>query len=68
MSGRALWDISPAIRPGMPVWPGDTPYETRRTWQLDGSCPVNVSKITLSTHTGAHADAPFHYDEAGARC
>ena len=68
MAGRALWDISPAIRPGMPVWPGDTPYEARRTWQLDGSCPVNVSKITLSTHTGAHADAPFHYDEAGARC
>lgn len=67
MSERALWDISPTIRPGMPVWPGDTPFDAQRTWQLDESCPVNVSMITMSTHTGAHADAPFHYDEAGAR-
>lgn len=28
--------------------------------------PVNVSRLTLSTHTGAHADAPLHYDAAGA--
>jgi arylformamidase len=26
----------------------------------DGS-PVNVSALTMSTHTGAHADAPLHY-------
>jgi len=60
-----LWDISPPLRPGIPVWPGDTAYEETRTWALDGACPVNVSRITLSTHTGAHADAPFHYDAAG---
>ncbi len=29
-------------------------------------CPVNVSEITLSPHVGAHADAPLHYDPAGA--
>nr|MBA3812812.1 arylformamidase [Caulobacteraceae bacterium] len=28
-------------------------------------CPVNVAKLTLSPHTGAHADAPLHYDPAG---
>ncbi|HEY0523573.1 MAG TPA: arylformamidase [Stellaceae bacterium] len=60
-----LWDISPPLRPGIPVWPGDTAYEETRTWALDGACPVNVSRITLSTHTGAHADAPLHYDAAG---
>lgn len=27
---------------------------------------MHVSKITLSTHSGAHADAPRHYDPAGA--
>jgi arylformamidase len=26
---------------------------------------VNVSTITLSPHTGAHADAPLHYDAEG---
>ena len=29
-------------------------------------CPVNVSTLTLSPHVGAHADAPLHYDPAGA--
>ncbi len=60
-----LWDISPAIRPGMPVWPGDTEFEEIRTWHLDASCPVNVSRFAMSTHTGSHADAPLHYDPAG---
>lgn len=61
-----LIDISPALSPLTPVWPGDTPFSAERTWALDGNCPVNVSKVTLSTHTGAHADAPLHYDPAGA--
>jgi len=61
----ALWDISPPVRPGIPVWPGDTAYEETRTWHLDDKCPVNVAKFTMSTHTGAHADAPLHYDPTG---
>ncbi len=60
-----LWDISQPIRPGLPTWPGDTRYAAERTWAIEPGCPVNVSRITLSTHTGAHADAPFHYDPAG---
>ena len=67
MKTRRLWDISPPIRTGIPVWPGDTQYAEQRTWTLAGACPVNVSKFTMSTHTGAHADAPFHYDAEGAR-
>ena len=63
---RRIWDISPAIRPGIPVWPGDTDYSETRTWQLDDDCPVNVSRFAMSTHTGAHTDAPLHYDAAGA--
>lgn len=65
-AAMALYDISPPIRPGIPVWPGDTAYEEVRTWQLGGGCPVNVAKFTMSTHTGAHADAPLHYDPGGA--
>jgi arylformamidase len=61
-----LWDISPAIGPGFPVFPGDTPFAQRWTWTLDARSPVNVSELTLSPHTGAHTDAPLHYDPAGA--
>ena len=65
MSTR-IWDISQPLRTGIPVWPGDTEYSETRTWQLSDDCPVNVSKFTLSTHTGTHADGPLHYDASGA--
>ena len=60
-----LWDISPPVQPGSPVFPGDTPYQQRWSAQIEPGCPVNVSAITLSPHVGAHADAPLHYDPAG---
>lgn len=63
---QRLWDISPAIGPGFPVFPGDAPFSQRWTWSLAPGCPVNVSEITLSPHTGSHTDAPLHYDAAGA--
>ena len=60
---RKLWDISQKLRPDLPVWPGDTAFEQARTWQMEEGSPVNVSAITLSTHSGAHADAPLHYSQ-----
>jgi arylformamidase len=62
---RRIWDISQVLRAGLPVWPGDTAFEHERTWQIEAGSPVNVSALTLSTHSGAHADAPLHYDLAG---
>jgi len=62
---RALWDISPPLHAGSPVFPGDAHYEQRWAATLGPGCPVNVSTITLSPHTGAHADAPLHYDAGG---
>jgi arylformamidase len=62
---QRLWDISPAIGPGFPVFPGDSGFSQRWTWTLSPDCPVNVSEITLSPHTGSHTDAPLHYDASG---
>ncbi|MES2741393.1 MAG: arylformamidase [Pseudomonadota bacterium] len=61
-----LWDISPTISAGTPVWPGDTAFAAEATWQIGPGCPVRVSKMTMTTHLGAHCDAPSHYDPAGA--
>lgn len=58
---RRIWDISQALRPGVPVWPGDTAFAQAQTWGMADGSPVNVSAFTMSTHTGAHADAPLHY-------
>ena len=63
---QKLWDISPPLQADTPVFPGDTAYQQHWSASLGPCCPVNVSAITLSPHTGAHADAPLHYDPEGA--
>lgn len=61
-----IWDISPAIDTRAAVFPGDTAYTQRPHFTIGPGCPVNVHAITLSPHTGAHADAPLHYAADGA--
>ena len=63
---KRIWDISPPIHATSPVFPGDTAYQQHWVATISPDCPVNVSTITLSPHIGAHADAPLHYDPAGA--
>ena len=66
MATPRIWDISPPVHAGAPVFPGDTPYAQHWSAEIGPGCPVNVSALTLSPHVGAHADAPLHYDPAGA--
>lgn len=61
-----IWDISPPVDEQAAVFPGDTAYSQRLHFSLTQDCPVNVNSITLSPHTGAHADAPMHYANGGA--
>ncbi len=61
LNALQIWDISPAVDEQAPVFPGDTPYSQQLHFSLSPDCPVNVNSITLSPHTGAHADAPLHY-------
>lgn len=60
-----LWDISPPVHAGSPVFPGDAPFGLQWAARLGPGCPVNLSTLTLSPHTGAHADAPLHYGDEG---
>ena len=62
---RRLWDISPPVGAGAPVFPGDTPFALQWAARITPDCPVNISTLTLSPHTGAHADAPLHYGDEG---
>ena len=63
---KGLIDISPALSVGMGVFPGDAAFEVSQTFAIGPGCPVNVARIAMSTHCGAHVDAPLHYDPAGA--
>lgn len=62
---RRMWDISQTLCPGLPVWPGDTEFAFERSWRMDQGSPVNVGRMTMSTHSGTHADAPLHYSDSG---
>ncbi len=62
---KRIWDISPAVDANAAVFPGDTTYSQQLHFALGPNCPVNVNAITLSPHTGAHADAPMHYAAGG---
>ncbi len=60
-----IYDISQPLGAALPVWPSDTAFSATRTWD-HGDTPVAVSRFTMSTHSGAHADAPLHYHADGA--
>jgi arylformamidase len=64
---RALARYQSPLRARTPVWPGDTSFTSVPTWTISPGYPVNVSRITMSSYTGAHADAPVHYAEEGVR-
>jgi len=62
-----LIDISRPLRTGMPVWPGDTPAEFKLVASIPEGSACNIGRLRVSVHTGTHADAPFHYNQSGAR-
>jgi arylformamidase len=61
-----LRDISIALAPGTPEWPGDTPYSCGWTWRIADGASVNLSAFTTSPHCGTHADAPLHVSDGWA--
>lgn len=60
-----LIDISRTLEPALAVWPGDTRFERRMNLSMSDGDSVNLSTLTLSAHTGAHVDAPFHVERNG---
>jgi arylformamidase len=59
------FDISPAIRPSTPVFPGDQPFERELTMDFQKGDHLGLSWIKSTLHIGAHADAPSHYHREG---
>ncbi len=56
-------DISITLRAGMPVWPGDRPFEIRRDCAMSSGDAANVSSFATTAHAGTHIDAPVHFLE-----
>ena len=64
---NALIDISVPITPELPVWPGDPEPRLELVSAIERGDEYNVSRLTLSTHTGTHIDAPWHALAGGER-
>ncbi|MFN8531237.1 MAG: cyclase family protein [Anaerolineae bacterium] len=60
-----IYDITRTVQPSLAVWPGDEAYHVSPVLKIADGASVNLTTITLSPHTGAHADAYFHYEADG---
>lgn len=56
-----IYDVSLAITPGLPRWPGSPPIELERTSRIEAGANSNSSRLALGVHTGTHVDAPLHF-------
>ncbi len=55
-----LIDISQPLSSAIAVWPGDTELQSQWVMRIADGASVNVGTVTMSLHTGSHADAPLH--------
>lgn len=62
-----LIDISRKLYNGMPVWPGDTPFQYDLCSAIEEGEIVNIGQVQMSTHIGTHLDAPYHYNQEGKK-
>lgn len=58
-------DITHPLQASIATWPGDTPYALERVLNISEGSSVNLTTITMSAHTGTHADAPLHFIDDG---
>jgi arylformamidase len=60
-----IYDISVPLSEDLPVFPGDPKAEIEPVARLTRGDAANVSRITMSTHSGTHLDAPRHFMDHG---
>ncbi len=58
-------DISVALQPDTPLWPGSTAFVWQPTMQIAAGAVANVSMFQCDSHMGTHVDAPHHFIDGG---
>jgi arylformamidase len=56
-----IYDITLAVTPDLPSWPGDPEIVVERFVKMEEGAPNNVTRIAMCAHTGTHVDAPRHF-------
>lgn len=60
-----IYDLSVAIYPGMLKWITDKDVELWQESSIEHGDAYNFSRLTCSSHTGTHIDAPYHFTPGG---
>ena len=59
-SVKKIYDVSQALRPALPVWPGDSTFDCSVGAAVASGSSVNLHRISLSTQSGTHAECARH--------
>ncbi len=62
---RSVHDISVMLGQESIDYPGDPPYRNASISQLENGDSCELSKLSLSAHSGTHIDAPAHFIKNG---
>jgi arylformamidase len=57
-------DLTQELANGMPIYPGN-PVPSFRSYRTLAENGVNLTSLTLGSHTGTHTDAPSHFIRNG---
>lgn len=60
-----LYDISVGLSNKTPVFPAQPKFQLDYIKEIEKGDRVNLSKFLMSSHTGTHIDAPFHFINDG---
>jgi len=60
-----IYDVTVPISDLLPVWPGDPRIEIEPFSRISDGQSANVTRLSMSSHTGTHVDAPYHFVEGG---
>jgi arylformamidase len=58
-------DVTWPVFQGMVHWPGDPVFEASREKSIPAGDVCNLTRMSLSAHTGTHMDAPLHFIDGG---
>ncbi len=59
------YDISVAVSPDLPAWPGDPGVVLERVEKIESGADSNLTRLSMSAHSGTHVDAPYHFLQDG---